>query len=55
MGTCGTEAQHCVTELLKSSIKIVSNTVSGTTRTVVLTRPFAGASKDHYSERYSCS
>lgn len=51
IGTCGTEAQHCVTDVLASSLTLVSNTVDAKskTRTVVVTRGFVGATKDHYS------
>jgi hypothetical protein len=49
IGTCGTEAEHCPGTLLAASVKLVSNTVVGGVRTVVVTRPFKGASKDHYT------
>jgi len=35
--------------LMKPSVKVVSNTVTGNTRTVTLTRPLAGMTSDYYS------
>ncbi len=49
IGTCGTEADHCAGTPLAASVKLVSNTVENSVRTVVLSRAFAGASKDHYT------
>ena len=49
IGTCGSEAEHCPGKMLAASITLVSNTVVGGVRTVVLTRPAKGASKDHYT------
>eukprot|EP01062_Namystynia_karyoxenos_P072098 TRINITY_DN67_c0_g2_i2.p1 TRINITY_DN67_c0_g2~~TRINITY_DN67_c0_g2_i2.p1 ORF type:complete len:775 (+),score=214.49 TRINITY_DN67_c0_g2_i2:95-2419(+) len=49
IGTCGEEGDHCPGDVLKSSVTVVSNTVSGSVRTVVLTRPLAGASPDHFT------
>ncbi|VDI62037.1 Hypothetical predicted protein [Mytilus galloprovincialis] len=49
IGTCGSEADHCPGTPLKSSIKIVSNTVVDGVRTAVLTRPLKGLTKEHYS------
>ena len=49
IGTCGTEADHCAGTPLATSVKVVSNTVENSVRTVVLSRAFAGASKDHYT------
>jgi len=49
IGTCGTEAEHCPGTALASSVTVVSKTVSGGVRTVVLKRPFKGATNDHYS------
>lgn len=49
IGTCGSEAEHCPGSQLAKSITVVSNTVAGTVRTVVLTRDFAGATADHYT------
>lgn len=49
IGTCGSEADHCPGDALASSVKIVSNEVRGSTRTVVLTRPAKGASSKHYT------
>ena len=49
IGTCGSEAEHCPGTVLASSIKVVSNTVVDGKRTVVVTRPSAGATKDHYT------
>ena len=45
----GTEANHCAGTLLKPSVTVVSNTVANNVRTVVLSRAFAGLTKDHYS------
>lgn len=47
IGTCGSEAEHCPGDQLASSVKVVSNTVSGGTRTVVMTRAFQGKTKNH--------
>lgn len=49
IGTCGSEAEHCAGDLLKSSVKVRSNTVVNGMRTVVMTRPFQGATPKHYS------
>jgi hypothetical protein len=49
LGTCGSEAEHCPGTPLATSIKVMSNTVVDGVRTVVVTRPAAGATKDHYS------
>jgi hypothetical protein len=49
LGTCGTEANHCAGTLLKSSVKIVSTNVVNNIRTVVLTRPMHGLTKDHFT------
>jgi hypothetical protein len=42
IGTCGSEAEHCPGDQLASSLKIVSNSVAGGMRTVVMTRPWTG-------------
>lgn len=42
-------ADHGPGELLDPSVKVVSNAVVAGSRTVVLTRPAAGASKKHYT------
>merc|ERR1712202_57548 len=34
---------------LSASLKVVSSTTSGNLRTVVMTRPFKGATSDHYT------
>ena len=49
LGTCGSEADHCPGTLLSSSVKVVSNSVSGGVRSVVMTRPLQGATPNHYS------
>jgi hypothetical protein len=49
LGTCGTEADHCAGTLLATSVKVISNTVEDGVRSVVLTRAFDGASKNHYT------
>lgn len=49
IGTCGSEAEHCAGDLLKSSVTVVSNTVKNRVRTIVLTRPFQGITDKHYS------
>jgi len=49
LGTCGTEADHCGGTLLNSSVTVISSEVVNGVRTVVLTRPFVGATKDHYT------
>jgi len=41
--------EHGPGKLLNSSIKVLSSTVSGGVRTVVLTRPVAGATSSHFS------
>ena len=40
---------HAPGTLLKPSINVISNTVSGTTRTVVMTRPFIGNDQNYYN------
>lgn len=42
-------ADHAEGIVLAPSLRIMSNTVDGDIRTVVLTRPFVGATKDHYT------
>jgi len=49
LGTCGDEGCHCPGTRLSSSVVVRSNTVIGGIRTVVMTRPFKGLTKDHYS------
>ena len=51
IGTCGSEAEHCApdTDILAASLKLLSNTVADGRRTIVATRPFAGASSKHYT------
>ena len=51
IGTCGSEAEHCTTDtdILASSLKVLSNTVADGRRTVVATRAFAGASSKHFT------
>jgi len=49
LGTCGDEGCHCGGDRLASSVKVVSNEVVNNVRTVVMTRPLKGLTKDHYS------
>lgn len=49
IGTCGSEAEHCPGDQLAASVKVVSNTVVGSVRTVVMTRGFPGKTSKHYS------
>jgi hypothetical protein len=51
LGTCGTEANHCAGDVLSPSVKLVSSAVASkdNLRTVVLTRPMVGATKDHFT------
>jgi hypothetical protein len=49
LGTCGSEAEHCPGTVLAPSVHLVSNTVENGVRTVVLTRPLVGMTKDHYT------
>lgn len=49
LGTCGSEADHCPGTQLAPTVDLVSNEVSGSQRTVVVTREFSGASGDYYS------
>jgi len=49
IGTCGSEAEHCPGTRLAPSVTLLSHSVSGGVRTVVLTRPFRGATPDHFS------
>lgn len=49
IGTCGSEAEHCPGTQLRTSVKVVSNSVVKGIRTVVMTRGLSGISKDHYS------
>jgi len=49
IGTCGSEAEHCPGIQLPSSVTVLSNSVVGGVRTVVMTRALVGLSKDHYS------
>ena len=48
LGTCGTEADHCPGTVLNTSVALVSNTVVNNVRTVVVTRPFSGPTKDYF-------
>eukprot|EP00750_Incisomonas_marina_P031514 INCI8217.1.p1 GENE.INCI8217.1~~INCI8217.1.p1 ORF type:complete len:885 (+),score=119.99 INCI8217.1:128-2782(+) len=49
LGTCGSEADHCPGTQLAPSLTVVSNDVDGSTRTVVVTRPFQGAGDDYFT------
>eukprot|EP00052_Salpingoeca_macrocollata_P033565 m.8803 g.8803 ORF g.8803 m.8803 type:complete len:472 (-) comp5299_c0_seq1:43-1458(-) len=49
IGTCGSEAEHCPGTALKTSVTVVSSSVTSGVRTVVLTRPFVGLTPDHYT------
>lgn len=42
-------ADHAAGTVLASSVTVVSNSVAGGKRTVVVSRPLKGASKDHYT------
>lgn len=48
IGTCGDEGQHCPGTRLNSSIQLLSNTVTGTTRTLVISRSLQGPSQSPY-------
>ena len=50
IGTCGSEAEHCAGESpLAPSIDLLSSSVAGGVRTVVLRRPLAGLTQDHFT------
>lgn len=49
IGTCGSEAEHCPGDLLQSSVTIISNKVVNNVRTVVMSRPFLGATPKHHT------
>lgn len=49
LGTCGSEAEHCPGDQLASSVTVVSNEAISGIRTVKMTRPLRGATKDHYT------
>jgi len=49
IGTCTDEGRHCPGTQLKSSVTIVSNTVTNNVRTVTMTRGLSGITKDHYT------
>ena len=50
IGTCGSEAEHCMGDRLPTqSLTMLSNTVTDGVRTLVLTRPFRGASPKHFT------
>ena len=50
IGDCGSEAEHCVNDPpLASSITLKSNSEVNGVRTVVVTRPYGGLTKDHYT------
>jgi len=49
IGTCGSEAEHCPGDRLQPSIKLVSSSVQGGRRTVVISRGFQGISSKHFS------
>ena len=50
IGTCGSEAEHCPGDRLATqSLRLVSNSVVDGRRTIVATRPFRGASAQHYT------
>ena len=49
IGTCGSEAEHCPGIQLHGSVTLLSNSVVGGVRTVIMTRGLAGISKNHYS------
>ena len=49
IGTCGSEGEHCPGTPLNTSVAIVSSKVVDNVRTVVVTRPLKGLTKDHYT------
>ncbi|KAL1520060.1 hypothetical protein AB1Y20_023535 [Prymnesium parvum] len=49
IGTCGSEAEHCPGDALAPSLTLHSNTVADGVRTLVLSRPFRGATAKHYT------
>lgn len=49
IGTCGSEAEHCPGDALASSLTVLSTQVASNVRTVVVTRPLKGLTKDHYT------
>jgi len=49
IGTCGEEGQHCPGNTLAPSVQVVSNTVSGNTRTLVIKRAIKGPDATYYS------
>jgi len=49
IGTCGSEAEHCPGDALAKSITVVSDTTADGVRSVVVTRPFKGASPKHHT------
>lgn len=49
IGTCGSEAEHCPGDQLASSVTVISNEAINGIRTVKMSRPLQGATKDHYT------
>lgn len=49
LGTCGSEADHCPGTTLSPSVTVVSTSVVGNVRTVVMTRGLAGKTPDYFS------
>eukprot|EP01084_Bolivina_argentea_P258906 436666_1 len=49
IGTCGSEADHCPGIRLNKTIKLLSNTVNGNIRTVIVQRSASGATDDYYT------
>eukprot|EP01083_Nonionella_stella_P275706 936556_1 len=49
IGTCGSEADHCPGIRLNKTITLLSNTVNGNIRTVIVQRSASGATDDYYT------
>lgn len=49
IGTCGSEAEHCPGDVLSPSVTVHSNKVANGVRTVILSRPFKGATAKHHT------
>eukprot|EP00928_Gymnodinium_smaydae_P061805 TRINITY_DN4579_c0_g3_i1.p1 TRINITY_DN4579_c0_g3~~TRINITY_DN4579_c0_g3_i1.p1 ORF type:complete len:919 (+),score=147.86 TRINITY_DN4579_c0_g3_i1:333-2759(+) len=49
LGTCGDEGAHCAVDQLAPSVTVVSNTVTSGKRTIVMTRPMQGKTKDYFT------
>lgn len=49
IGTCGSEAEHCPGDVLRSSVTVESNSVSKDVRTVKMSRGLRGISSEHFT------